>query len=137
MTTQQENQLNKIINNTFIYKGLEYTFLSFKMVNTTLVVKTNKRTLNFLSNEIDNFLSSLTPVVNSNKITVKKSEGIIPENVQYQKSDIHKKLENALSDMIDKVKDNKDAIPQATAICNITNSVVNLEKQQIKKSGNL
>lgn len=130
METTHKNQLNSLLNQTFIYKKKQITLLSFKEVGVTIVIKTDGLTLNFLHNEIDQFIKNLEPVKTPLKKTVPvvKTETSI---VGYQKTEIHIKLENALSTMIDKVLEDKEAIPQATALCNITNSMVNLEKQQI------
>lgn len=127
METTHKNQLNELMNKTFVYKTKQITLLSYKQVNSTIVIKTSKQTLNFLESELNQFYANLEPVTLPETKPFKPS----PQIVGYQKTEIHTKLENALSTMIDKVLEDKEAIPQATALCNITNSMVNLEKQQI------
>lgn len=127
METAHKNQLNELMNKTFVYKNKQITLLSYKQVNSTIVISTSKQTINFLESELNQFYKDLELVTLPEAKSFKPSAQI----VDYQKTEIHTKLESALSTMIDKVLDNKEAIPQATALCNITNSMVNLEKQQI------
>lgn len=127
METVHKNQLNELMNKTFVYKNKQITLLSYKQVNSTIVISTSKQTINFLESELNQFYKDLELVTLPEAKSFKPS----PQIVDYQKTEIHTKLESALSTMIDKVLENKEAIPQATALCNITNSMVNLEKQQI------
>lgn len=137
MTAVQEKQLNELLNKQFTYKGKVITILSFKDVAGTTVIKTDGRTIALKANEIETFLSQLVEYVPKIKSFTAENDSEIetlpstPVNFNYEKTPIHKKLEKSLSEMIDKVVDNKKAVPQARALCDIANSMINLEKQQI------
>ena len=106
-----------------------------------VTINTDHTTFKFpaTEKELDDFLECVTVVKG------KADKGVIlnravktdyvpakrPEKAEISKNENHLKLETALMDMLDLVKQNKKAIPQAKAICEITTAMVNLEKQQI------
>ena len=131
MKAANKTNLENLENNKYNYRGKSFTVKSFKEVNSTIVIKTDVRTLTFLESEIPQFLNELTDYIEPKPMIFSK-ENTLPEiPFNYQKTATHQKLEESLKTMIDKVMNDKDAIPQATAICNISNSLVNLEKQQL------
>jgi len=135
MTQEIQNKLDALIDNKYTYRGLVFTINKYKSVSGNVVVFTTVRTFNLLVNEVDEFIDSLVPFTEKRAVVVPQSKTVdevtVPDMVTYQKSATHIKLEDSLKTMIDKVMVDKDAIPQATALCNIANTMVNLEKQQL------
>ena len=126
-------ELDAVLGKTFKYKGKVITLKSYKDINGTVAVLTDKQTITKYAYEINNFVQQLEPtdMLPSAPDDKGSSPAETPQSFSYQKSPIHIKLENALSKMIDQVEASEKAIPQAKALCDITNSMVNLEKQQI------
>ena len=136
MTDQIKDQLDQLINKKFNYQGKDIKITRYKNVTGLIVVFTDSLTYNFRVEEIQEFINSLRPILQNDKKVTKHVEVSPPEKspqslVTYSKSPTHIKLESSLSDMIDKVITDKSAIPQAVALCNIANTMVNIEKQQI------
>jgi hypothetical protein len=134
MNQNNEQQLQTLVNNTYNYKGKRLTVKSFKEVSGTYVILTNSQTLTCYPSELDTLINQLIFIEESQETQVTASGNQLPEvpvKFTYQKSETHVKLENALSKMIDKVQTDKKAIPKAKALCEIANTMVNLEKQQL------
>jgi len=131
-----EEILNSLIDKKFNYRDKVITIKSWKKINSTYVVISDKRTYNFYESEINDFVSSLIAVKVKLKqgvlekrqieLNTKKMENTsVNENVVEQaKFDIKEVLYQAIKD----VKANKGYIPQANAICNITTQIINLKK---------
>ena len=133
MKTETISKLDALVGKKFKKDRKEFGITSYKQVNILIVVLTNNGTFNFYEKELDEFIATLDPVV-GNFTLVAQSEPkkpTIPAPIVYQKTETHQKLEDSLNAMIDKVMDNKEAIPQAAALCNLTNTMINLEKQQL------
>jgi hypothetical protein len=110
-------KLNLLIGNKYNYKGNVIVINEVKIVSTTYVVKTDKRTYNFFESEIDDFISNLIDYVEK------------PINIPSEKST---DLSEILYDTIDKVKKDKSYIGQANAICNIVSQMINIKKLEIQ-----
>ncbi len=128
--------LDALIGKTYHKDNKKFTVKSYKQVNSLIVLLTTNGTFNFYPKEVSPFIASLKPVTNELPSAVtatkpsKKQELVIAAPV-IGKTATHIKLETSLTDMIDKVLLSKDAIPQAAALCNIANTMINLEKQQV------
>lgn len=135
MIQETKDQLEALIGNTYIYKNKTITIKSYKDINGTIAILTDKQTITKYNTEIKKFVSELKYIKSNvlekptSHLPVKKQN--ISVSYSFQKSEIHTKLENAISDMIDKVQGNKEAIPQAKALCDLANATVNIEKQQL------
>lgn len=138
MKIELKNKLDQLIGGSFIHLGKTITINSYKQLDNSLIIlKTNIKTFNFYTTEIDSFLKGLTPVLETlpnnslNKGDQLPSSNLIPGKIEIFKSETHIKLETSLNNMIDKVMDDKKHVPQARALCDIANTMINLEKQQI------
>lgn len=119
----------------------KYTLNDIKYNDVSTVLFTDKRTFNLLKHEIKNFLN-LIEVVEAKepfKANLNDEKNLPSTNTQkidlsvFEPTETQLKTQNALTDMLDKVlAGDKDAIPQAKAVCDIANTMVNMEKSQIQ-----
>lgn len=147
-----EEILNNLIGKQFSYENKIILIKSWKKVNSIYVIISDKRTYNFYQSEIQKFINSLEIV------RVKLKEGVLEKrqlelkNKQMETSDYKEEnkmpkqevevvqvvknydlekdfdIEKFLISAIIKVKDNKEYIPQANAICNLASQLINLKK---------
>ena len=110
------------IGKKYNYENKNIEIKKIKNISGNIVIATDSRTFAFYENEIDNFFNNLKPykTMLSNKTTLIKQE----DNEQ----DEIKKL---LFEAINRVKDNKDYVQQANAICNITSQLINIKKIEL------
>lgn len=117
-----EEKLDGLIGQKFSYNDDNIIVEKWKRVNSNIVIYTNKRTLNFFSSEIDQFISDLKPEKMKTPIT-KKILAVKEEN------DAIKQL---LFEAIDKVKTDRTYVQQANAICNITSQLIKIKLIEMK-----
>lgn len=119
----------------------EFKATDVKYTTTNSVLFTDKRTFNFLKSEIKNFLNliEIIEAKESFKANLNDNENLPSTNNQkidlsvFEPTETQLKTQKALTDMLDKVlAGDKDAIPQAKAVCDIANTMVNMEKSQIQ-----
>jgi hypothetical protein len=142
--------LNRLLQKQFDYKGKLIVIKSWKKVNSVYVVISDKRTYNFYESEIIDFVNSLQEVrvklkegvlekrqkeLNQKKMEnekIEKAEGAKEvvdsdfNSAEFKKEDFD--IKEVLYQAIRDVKANKEYIPQANAICNITTQIINLKK---------
>lgn len=116
-------KLNTLIGNKYNYRGNTIIVNEVKLVSTTYVVKTDKRTYNFFESEIDNFISELIDYVEKPMNTPNT-----PNTLSEKSND----LTEILFDTIDKVKKDKGYIGQSNAICNIVSQMINIKKLELQ-----
>lgn len=119
----------------------EFKATDVKYTTTSSVLFTDKRTFNFLKSEIRNFLN-LIEIIEAKepfKANLNDNESLPSTNNKkinlsvFEPTETQLKTQKALTDMLDKVlAGDKDAIPQAKAVCDIANTMVNMEKSQIQ-----
>lgn len=122
-------KLNTLIGNKYNYRGNTIIVNEVKLVSTTYVVKTDKRTYNFFESEIDSFLSELIDYVEKPKKSFIMDHTPNTQNTLYEKST---DLSEILHDAIDKVKKDKNYIGQANAICNVVTQMINIKKLELQ-----
>lgn len=113
----------------------------YKIGPSNTLIFTKERTFNLLNSEVERFLKSIdismkmVAEFNPKQQKKIKQETLPAEKVDlnvFEPSESQKKTQEALSDMLDKVlSGEKEAIPQAKAVCDIANAMVNMEKSQI------
>lgn len=132
-----QQRLNLLIDKKFNYKDKVITITKWKRVGTTYVVFSDKQTYNFFESEIELFIESLIPV------RVKLKQGVLEKRQLELKNmentpDIrtvcneNTDLSEILLDTIHKVKNNKEYIGQANAICNIVSQMINIKKLELQ-----
>jgi hypothetical protein len=122
-------KLNTLIGNKYNYKGNVIVINEVKLVSTTYVVKTDKRTYNFFESEVDNFISELLDYVEK---PIKKFMVENTPNTPNALSEKSTDLSEILYDTIDKVKKDRNYIGQANAICNIVSQMINIKKLELQ-----
>ena len=127
-------KLNELVDKEYNYKGVNILIQKVKCVNGTFVVMTDKRTYNFLKDEVDIFISELKDKKNVS-IQVKKDE-LNPNKMEENEKNIVPIQENDLSvillDTIQKVQKDKTYINQANAICNVVSQMINIKKLELQ-----
>lgn len=122
-------KLNKLVGKSFDYRGKTIVITKVKYVGTSFVVFTNRQTMNFFENEVDEFISELKePVLKPIKIFNKMDE----EKKETTTLSVTTNIKQTLLDTLDKVKYDKGYINQANAICNITSQMINVMKVEIQ-----
>jgi len=120
-----EDKLKELIGNKYIYQGKEILIQSVKKINASFVVITNRQTFNFYEAEAHKFIQDIQqvnafknlPKMESNTEVIIKSED---------------KLQQVIFDAIAQVKNNKDYVQQANAICNLTSQLINIKKLELQ-----
>lgn len=120
----------------------KYILKSYKKSISTMILYTNLQTFNVLHSELPKFLKKIKISNEPIKKFIPKKETImsnLPSNTEkvnltiFEPTEIQKKTQQALSDMLDKVMSGEEgAIEKAKSVCDITNAMVNMEKSQIQ-----
>lgn len=144
MNESQIKKLDNLIDKNIKYKEKYYLIKKYKTVNSLLMVITNSTTFNFLPTEIDPFLDELIfhevaditpinwePTIKENTLPVKSNNTKVDLAV-FEPTESQKAIQNSLIEMLEKVKDDPKNIPQAKAVVDIANAMVNMEKTQIQ-----
>ena len=133
-------KLNELVDKEYNYKGVNILIKKVKCVSGTFVVMTDKRTYNFLKDEVDIFISELKDKKNVS-IQVKKEE-LNPNKMEENEKNIvpiqeenNLNIRSILFETLEKVRVDKNYIPQANAICNVVAQMINVQKieMQLKK----
>ena len=132
-------KLNELVDKEYNYKGVNILIKKVKCVSGTFVVMTDKRTYNFLKDEVDIFISELKDKKNVS-IQVKKDE-LKTNKMEENEKNIVPIQENDLSvillDTIQKVQKDKTYINQANAICNVVSQMINIKKLELQLARNV
>ena len=131
MKTEITEKLDAIVGKEVNYKGKNITIEKWKLVNGVNIVIYTPSPLNFLESEITEFLESLyEPITKEKKVT----EVLVPKNelVHFESTSDNKIIKESLMDALQKVKDNPEYINQAKSVCEIVNSMVNIQKNEIQ-----
>ena len=134
-------KLNLLIGNKYNYKGNVIVVKEIKIVSTTYVVKTDKRTYNFFESEVPFFLKEVIEIprvkvkpqiLEKRKMELQKNQNTT-EIVRTENINID--IKGVLFDVLEKVRTDKSFIPQANAICNVVTQMINVQKleMQLKK----
>lgn len=136
MTEDVYSRLDQLVGEEKSYKGAQITIVSFKEVNQTIVVKTNSRTLVFTQIEIDDFfkdLKDVSEVQESLPLTVESQSMNVSVN-GYQPSAENQTLKASLLSVLEdiKTKPSKKNREKAKAVCDVANTMVNIQKAEIQ-----
>lgn len=136
MTEDVYSRLDQLVGKEKLYQGTKITIVSFKEVNQTIVVKTNSRTLVFTQIEIDDFfkdLKDVSEVQESLPSTVENQSMNVSVN-GYQPSAENQTLKASLLNVLEDLKTRSDEtiIRKSRAICDVANTMVNIQKTEIQ-----
>jgi len=131
-----EEKLNQLIGKEYKYKDKLIIIKRWGIVNTNVIIYTDKQTYNFYESEIDEFINELQ------LIRVKLKEGVLEKRQNELKnmentpnirtvSNESTDLSVILLDTIQKVQKDKTYINQANAICNVVSQMINIKKLEL------
>ena len=123
-------KLIDLIDKEFEYRGKNITIIKVKYVGTSFVVFTNRQTMNFFENEVDTFINELQ------EVKIKQIKKFTPMEITTKEEvkgiAVTSNIKQTLLDTLEKVKRDKDYIPQANAICNVVSQMINVMKVEIQ-----
>jgi hypothetical protein len=123
-------KLIDLIDKEFEYKGKNITIIKVKYVGTSFVVFTNRQTMNFFENEVEPFINELQEVkIKTPKIYTPME--ITPKE-EVKGIAVTSNIKQTLLDTLEKVKTDKDYIPQSNAICNVVSQMINVMKVELQ-----
>lgn len=135
-------KLQALEGKTLNYKGVTLILQNISKVRQNYVLKTDKRTMVLNEYELTKFLQEVQVIAKSAVSTFKlpkDPKGIITppnkETIQlsiYEATPAQKKVQEALLTCLEKVQKDKEWITQAKAVCDIANTMVNVERSQIE-----
>jgi hypothetical protein len=131
-------QLKELIGKKFSYKDKDILIKNAKRVSGVYVVLTDHKTYNFFESEVPFFLKEIIEIprvkikpeaLEKRKMELQQNnnttEIVRTENVNFD-------IKGVLFDTLEKVKSNKDFIPQANAICNVVTQMINVQKLEMQ-----
>ena len=132
METNISNQLDQMINQTFFYQGQNLKIEKWKLVGGNYCIVTNSRTLQFYPSEIQlKFLDKLEDE-QSTEVVRKFSGSSESSNVVVVLPEENTTIKETLLDTLKKIKEDPNYLAQAKAICEVTNTMVNVQKIEIE-----
>lgn len=133
MTDIQNNRLSMLVGKTVTYKGKEHFIQRYKSISTgKICVFTHLETLNFFPSEIEAFLENVSEPKEKDFRSMQLVSPVSLALSSYQPSAENVELKASLMEMLAKVKTNPEVIPQAKAVIDIANAVVNIQKTELE-----
>ena len=131
MTEELKNRIESIINKSFNYKGKNVIINKYKHVSGTIVLFIDNSPKNFLISEMDQFFENLHPPLDKN---IGPGEIAVPNASLsvFNPTKENETVKMTLLETLKKVKESADYIPQANAVCNVVNQIVNVQKTEIQ-----
>lgn len=136
MITTQEiaDKLNSLVGKTFNYKGKNITIEKFKVLSTGNTVVFTPNPMNFLNNEIPDFLDNLFEPTHKEAT---EAQILVPnkELAVFDPTKENTVIKSALMDTLKKVSESAEYLPQAKAICDVVGVMVDVQKNEILMLG--
>lgn len=129
MTQELKQKLDSIVGKEFFYQEKRIKIERYKEVGGTNVVIFMPHARNFYINELNDFINSLklAPQKQTPQIKVQNAEVQIIEPIK--EYDV---IKSTLLSTLEKVKEDKNYIPQAKAVCGVVSEMVNVVKTEIQ-----
>jgi len=130
---QKIKQLKQMIGRKFHYNDEEITLLTYKYngIDTDVVIVTDKEwiktTIFDLGIELSKMKEIILPEVSLSEIFKGNTKYVAIRNNSIDK------VQESLLDMLDKVKQSKEHIEQASSIVSIANSIIGTEKLKLEQ----
>lgn len=159
MTKEVELKLNGLVHKTFRYQGNKYELKRYRPKDDKMVLETNRRTFVLFNKELEQLLNEIevvdVPEGYRPKISVETGKlnfdddnnddyrstppplsesqaDQLKVNLQvYNPTELQKDVQESLRVMLKKVMDDKEAVPQAKAVVDIANTLIQMERNQI------
>lgn len=123
-----KNQLEELIGEEVSYKGQNILIEKYKELQGLIVVRTNSRSYNFRPSEIQEcFLDLIGEKIEGKTFTptsIDKKSFVAPEE--------NASIKSALLEVLNKVKTDANFVPQAKAVCQITDAMVKVHKAEME-----
>ena len=130
MDANISKQLDELVDKVFFYNGKNYKTVKWKLVAGMYCIVTTSETLQFFPSKIQEDFFDKIEDEEAGEIIQKFSKPVEKVNVVALPSE-NTTIKETLLETLKKVKENPDYIPQAKAICEITNAMVNVQKTEI------
>lgn len=144
MNQALENTLNSLIGLAFKYGSHVYKLNTWRIKDDKFILETDRRTFVLYKNELNELLEILTIVDKSKpfktvlpSVSNEAKEDILPPQTNkirldiYEPNENQKALQKSLLESLKLVQSDPKYIPQAKAVCDIANTMINMEKNQI------
>lgn len=130
MSTPITAQLEQLVNQEFSYKGNNILIQEIKKLSSGfIVIKTSGRSYNFYPDEVrSQFIDLLQPKQEKKELKHVKQEEVSVNVLLKQEN---QPVKDALLDALRKVQQDANYVEQATALCNISNSLINIQKMEL------
>lgn len=126
MDNSIREKLEQLVNKEVAYEGTIHKISKYKEIGGNICVVTDKRTFQFYPNEIQKeFLDRIFQHNTSADLVVKNEPPaiVVPEE--------NKTIKELLMEAIKKVNEDPNFIKQAKSICDIANTMVNIQKAEL------
>lgn len=127
ITSELQDQMDSMIGNLWLYNGREVRIKGFNINNDQVRVINSGRPIVLPADRLEEKLDEFLPVQDEPYGGTKTAAMQVFENDSNQISS----LEEIIMDNIRKVQTSKDYLPQATAVTNNVNTLLNMSKQKI------
>lgn len=130
MDNNIKEHLDLMVGKSFHYEKQNIKILKYKEIAGNVCIVTDQRTFQFYPEEFyDNFLNKISDAKEPGSFSPpseieKKSFVALPEE--------NLKIKDTLMEALKKVKEDPSFLLQAKAICEITNTMVNIQKTEIE-----
>lgn len=125
MDNSIREKLDQLVDKEFVYEGTVYKISKYKEIGGNICVVTDKRTFQFYPSEIQKEFLDKISLHNTADLVIKNEIPTImlPEE--------NKTIKELLMEAIKKVKDDSSYIKQAKSICDIANTMVNIQRAEL------
>ena len=135
MDANISKQLDELINQTILFQGQNLKIEKWKLVGGNYCIVTNARTLQFYPSEIQlNFLDKYEDEQAADiirKFTPPATSPPLKPQVAILIPKENETMKETLLDIMKKVKEDPTFLAQAKVICEITNTMVNVQKTEL------
>jgi hypothetical protein len=133
MTQETIDKAQALMGREFNYKGKNIIIARFKEVSGTNLVffdSKNRLITNILGSEIDHFIENLFQPLDKD---LHQTQVAIPQNklVVFEPIKENETIKQTLLDTLQKVKNDKEYIPQANAVCSIVDQMIKVQKVEL------
>ena len=135
MDANISKQLDELVNQTIFFQGQNLKIEKWKLVGGNYCIVTNARTLQFYPSEIQlNFLDKYEDEQAADiirKFTPPATSPPLKPQVAILIPKENETMKETLLDIMKKVKEDPTFLAQAKVICEITNTMVNVQKTEL------
>ena len=135
MDANISKQLDELVNQTIFFQGQNLKIEKWKLVGGNYCIVTNARTLQFYPSEIQlNFLDKYEDEQAADiirKFTPPATSPPLKPHVAIIIPKENETMKETLLDIMKKVKEDPTFLAQAKVICEITNTMVNVQKTEL------